>query len=129
MKDLFEGKFDMRMYFITNMYLSSIQKGIQGAHALSELIMKINDSASMRATSAIDEWMMRDKTIIVLNGGNWMSLLDLISRFETIPNCLFAPFYEDQDSLGGALTAIAVLTPKNMDPELFNILYLLDLAT
>lgn len=124
----------MRMYFITNMYLSSIQKGIQGAHALSELFVKINstsmsgDGYNFAEFDAMTEWMMEDKTIIVLNGGNQRSLLGLISKFETIPNCLFAPFYEDQDSLGGALTAIAVLTPKDMDPALFNLLYPLDLA-
>lgn len=105
-----------RFYSFTNMYLSSLQKGIQTAHAVSEMSIKEHSQA---ANKVYNEWATSDKTIIVLNGGSQKSLDDI---FKTIYDYVsfycnfsypFVNFYEDKDSLNGALTCVGIILPED----------------
>lgn len=53
----------MRMYFLLNMYLSQIQRGIQSAHCALEYAEKYWDTPEYR------EFVTQHKTMILLNGG------------------------------------------------------------
>lgn len=97
----------MRLYTFTNMYLSDIQKGIQTAHLVHELMLgKSDDSMTV-------EWATNHKTIIVLNGG-FSSNLDALMNVLGQTGYEVAEFTESQEALGGALTVVGVVLPEKI---------------
>lgn len=113
-----------RFYSFTNMYLSSIQKGIQTAHAVSEMYDTYRELAGTKssfgkAKEALDEWAKSDKTIIVLDGGNSATLSELYNNLRCVIDTYEFPypvvnFYEDEQSLNGALTAVGIVLPESV---------------
>jgi hypothetical protein len=105
-----------RLYSLTNMYLSSIQKGLQTAHVVSEL--------SLFKRTAYQRWAESDRTIIILNGGNCADLesfeqflLDLQEEHSHNNSKKFWPwaaFREDAQSLNGAITAVGIILPESV---------------
>lgn len=100
----------MRLYCFTNMYLSSIQNGIQPLHATVEMFLKYHNQASIQHRLLYD-WANFHKTVIVLNGGpteNFFDIDEVVSQTE-YP---YASFYEP--GLSGALTCICVVVPTKI---------------
>lgn len=56
---------EYRMYVLSERHLSPVQKAIQGAHALVEYQLEHGD------TDEYKQWSKNDKTLIVLDGGNY----------------------------------------------------------
>ena len=117
----------MRLYSLTNYYLSSIQKGIQTAHLVSELSRMDREHAlgkGKRSPSTMfREWADHHKTIILLNGGNSARLgyfhnaMISLAPGQTVRIADEFPvvyFREDEDSLNGALTAVGVILPESV---------------
>ncbi len=133
----------MRAYFFGNMYLSSIQQGIQAQHTTSELFIKnreidlyeytketgdnppksLVDSA--KKTELLYEWAREHKTSILLNGVFSSTLRELIARFNTKHNPYpWTYFCEDEDAIGplvpttdgsgGALTCVGIILPEKI---------------
>lgn len=98
----------MRAYFFTNMYLSSIQNGIQTAHCLSNLFL-IYTHLQNKKTEQLFQWAENYQTIIVLNGGDSDNLIDINNVIATL-DLPFANFYEG--GLGNTLTTIGVIVPE-----------------
>jgi hypothetical protein len=102
-----------RLYCLTNIYISSLQKGLQTAHVVSDLALAARgDSAADQVFSA---WASQDRTIIILNGGNSLSL----ERWQQwLQQCgqrwPWAAFREDQQSLNGAITAVGMIVPESV---------------
>lgn len=101
----------MRLYTFTHMYLSDIQKGIQSAHIVAELV---NLPKTNLMELHFSYWSKRDKTIIVLNGGNCQSLEKIFNYLSTETTLQIVKFHEDEQSLNGALTAVGVLIPPSI---------------
>lgn len=104
----------MRAYFFTNMYLSPIQKGIQTAHATTELFVKYDRRTSLG--EALYEWAGFHKTMIVVDGG---AQGDMRQTYDTIINTVghihpHSSFFEDTYSLNGAFTAFAIVLPAQI---------------
>ena len=105
----------MRGYFFGNFYLSSIQQGIQAAHAVTKLFANTPENTKER--DMLEEWGNNHVTKILLNGGNQKNLELLFDVFsELAPYCSVpvTKFYEDQDSLGGALTCVGMVLPEEI---------------
>ena len=109
----------MRLYSITNMYMSGIHAGIQTQHSTVELFVKypLTNSATSHQGMVISDWAKYHKTTVVLNGGMHNSLLEVLKLFEiweknepyeVLP---FAPFYEP--GVNDALTSISVVMPQD----------------
>ena len=103
----------MRLYSFVNYYLSPLQHGLQTAHCVSELSVAgyAPDSLEFKI---YNEWATKHKTIIICNGGNSGMLHDTWLEMFTICSKLKLPlvkFYEDEQSLNGALTSVAVVVP------------------
>ncbi len=94
----------MRLYSFVNFYLSSIQQGIQTAHLVGEMSQGAH-------TGQFDVWANSFKTIIVLNGGNNKSLLDLRTTLQAYSEFPVGSFSEDDESLGGVLTCVGIIVP------------------
>ena len=112
-----------RMYTFTNIYLSSIQKGIQSAHCITDMIVKYDkpfitffNRTPTPQTDMLNHWMKNDKTMIVMNGGGDGSLEELHNFFMRGVDCMFpfAKFNEDDYSLNGALTCVGILLPERI---------------
>lgn len=104
----------MRCYHLCNFYLSSIQQGIQSAHAQMELFNKYTYDDDPQEDLLFD-WSKNHKTMIVLNGGMLSDMVESLEFLEDDQNEYpFAPFYESGEVLGGILTNIAIILPEKI---------------
>ena len=111
----------LRCYTFGNMYMSSIQQGIQAAHAIGELFVKYNPldaGASAHYANTIDmlyTWASSHKTMICLNAGmdSEMRLVQELLQRSDNPHA-WAAFYESTEALGGLLTNIAIILPESV---------------
>jgi hypothetical protein len=101
--------------------LSSIQQGIQSGHAAMELVNKYYDNQN--PTYVVDEhnwevvldWIQNDKTIVCLNGGNSESMFEWEKFLNTYENPFpWVSFHEDESSMEGILTSIALILPARI---------------
>lgn len=101
----------MRLYSICNMYLSSIQNGIQTQHSTVRLFRKYQLQNNVKMLSEIYDWSDNHETTIVLNGGmtEHMDALILLIEASGLP---WAPFYEP--GIGNAMTSISVVIPEKL---------------
>jgi len=112
----------MRAYFFGNMYLSSIQQGLQAAHVLAEMFVKYetkciieNKYDSNNVSAYLKEWGTQHKTIILLNGGYSETLNGLCNFFDNVENPYpWSYFNEGQDALNGALTSVGIILPERI---------------
>lgn len=103
---------EYRCYTFGNMYLSSIQQGIQAAHAIAELAMKTHLYDGSREFA---EWALSHKTIVCLNAGDESALLEIETFFaESRTGLPWAAFRESKEALGGSLTCLAIIIPSNI---------------
>ncbi|UZZ64386.1 hypothetical protein A54_146 [Septuagintavirus sv54] len=108
-----------RMYVLVNSYMMGIQAGIQAAHAAANLVGHYGFAYADRYDdryNLVDQWQSKDQTMILLNGGYQSKMLNFAEGFlapniEKIP---YAFFCEENDSLNGALTAIAFILPQHL---------------
>jgi hypothetical protein len=112
---------EYRFYSFVNMYLSPMQKGIQTAHAVSEMFSYYEVLSGLPSEELLSysDWAREDKTVIVLDGGNqnglfalYDDLVDIIKNHKV--NIPVIKFHEDVQSLNGALTAVGILLPKEI---------------
>jgi len=108
----------MRCYHFSNMYLSSIQVGIQSAHAQMELFVKYNPSKAKADGMAVDllyEWAERHKTMICLNAGFNSEMLKIAAFLKSEDNPYpWSTFCESEEAMGGLLTNIAIVLPERI---------------
>jgi len=74
----------MRFYAFGNMYLSSIQQGIQAGHVIGDMAVKYNGRAGWQdgQDEMYYDWAAEHKTMILLNGGFSQDLLEFNSFLE-----------------------------------------------
>lgn len=120
----------MRCYHFGNFYLSSIQQGIQAAHAQMELFVKyqdtginyaedyqptINEIAYQQKVDDLYDWAENHKTMVCLNGGALQDLKNIEELMESLENKYpWSTFYEDEYSLGAILTNVAIVLPEEI---------------
>ena len=101
-----------RLYGIINLYLNGVQAGIQAAHAISEMSVEYTDRVVTNLW--YDQWVRKDKTIILLDGGYQSNLQRIYDLAQKIPSLPQAKFHEEEAALNGALTAVAIVLPEYM---------------
>lgn len=104
----------MRAYFFGNMYLSSIQQGIQAAHATHDMFVAYRDRPGA-ASDFLWEWATNHKTMILLNGGYAETIQELVDFFMLDGNPYpWSDFREEEASLNGALTTVGIVLPEKI---------------
>lgn len=104
----------MRAYFFTNMYLSSIQQGIQPLHCLVELMLAPWPD---HVAGIVADWAENHKTVICLNGGPAGSIAEIYDRLKHLGKDLDLPygfFCEDEWSLSGTMTTCGIIVPESI---------------
>ena len=108
----------MRAYFWGNMYLSSIQQGIQSLHCLSEMYIKYRVEKKGWSTDSCDmlyEWGKNYKTVVILNAGEMSALEDVEDLIGSDENpYAWTSWSESPESLNGALTSVGIILPERM---------------
>lgn len=104
----------MRYYGFSNYYLSQIQIGIQNLHC----VVEIQQHYKLRSCTGIlqyDEWAENHKTVVLLNGGNQESLIDLYNFLHDPNNPYpYSYFREDEQSLNLCLTCVGIILPEKI---------------
>jgi len=105
----------MRMYFFGNMYLSSIQQGIQAAHVVTEMFNENPLESGTDQVEILYEWSHDHKTMILLNGGYGSNLHDLVDFFDQDDNPYpFSYFKESEAALDNAITSVGIILPEKI---------------
>lgn len=103
-----------RLYsFVNHLYMNEKQWGIQTAHCVSTMSVQ----AKKDQLAMYEEWAETEPTIIMCEGGNVAMLHDLYTRLKSLADSLGLPcvkFHEDEQSLGGVITSVAVLVPDTL---------------
>ena len=104
----------MRGYFLTNMYLSPIQRGIQSAHCIHDMYETYLGTGRFQpGAELLHTWAQDHKTMIVLNGGTsdeLQAMFDFLMR--NIEDYPFEKFNEP--GIGGALTCVGIILTQRM---------------
>lgn len=112
---------NLRGYVFGNMYLSTIQQGIQGEHVLGEMVVKylnphvIATSGVTKQGITLYDYLDKHKTTIHLNAGYSSELRLLIDHFESSQNPYpWSYFCESEEALDGALTGVGIVLPESI---------------
>lgn len=111
---------ELRAYYFGNMYLSSIQQGIQAAHATADMFVRyqpfITDEECDQPCdqySMLTDWAANHKTMILLNAGYSAEIHDLVQFFDNVENPYpWSSFYESHDALDNAITTVGIVLPE-----------------
>lgn len=108
----------MRAYFFGNMYLSSIQQGIQAGHVIAELFQKYPvgpGSTKGPHYNILMAWARDHKTMVLLNAGYSSELWLLRDSFSQQDNPYpWAFFHESEEALDKAFTSIGIVVPERI---------------
>ena len=106
----------MRAYFFGNMYLSSIQQGIQAGHCIADMFIRYTNGLKPGSKDQmLYEWAEEHKTMILLNGGYDSTIHDLTTFFENINNPFpWVDFYESADAMNGLQTTVGIILPEHI---------------
>ncbi len=112
----------MRAYFFGNMYLSSIQQGIQAQHCTGEFAVNYNPALAADGKlycedpekyAMLMDYLDNHKTSILLNGGYSENLHRLVDSLAVEENPYpWAFFHESEEALDSALTCVGIILPE-----------------
>jgi len=118
-----------RAYFFGNMYLSSIQQGIQAGHVIGEMTASYWGRDDEQA-NMFYKWAREDKVMILLNAGygenihNMEDLFEGTNDYDDEPRLSthydgyspypFGVFSESGEALDGAKTCFGVILPEKI---------------
>lgn len=113
---------EWRSYHLGNYYMSSIQQGIQAAHAQMELFNKYGSikiksptKDHMQKLGYLYTWSINHKTMICLNGG---ANKELNQAWEIVDNennpYPYSVFTESKDAMNGMLTNVCFVIPSRI---------------
>ena len=112
----------MRCYIFGNMYLSSIQQGIQAKHCGDEMVVKYAPkldadggwiSPNIEKYHQLIDYLAEHKTVICLSAGYSSTLHEIYARLKSAADnpYPFAKFHESEEALDGALTCVGIVIP------------------
>jgi hypothetical protein len=96
-----------RAYFWGNFYLSSIQQGIQAGHVIG------NMAISCQENSDFIQWADEDKTMILRNGGDHISLYNFVTDLQIQGGEYSWDYFEESgDALSNSITSVGIILPN-----------------
>jgi hypothetical protein len=106
---------EYRFYsFVAGLYLSPLQCGLQTAHAVAAM-STYPDIREEDGISLYQRWAQFDQTIIICNAMNSRGVentFKALSPFAELFKLPMSQFYEDEESLNNAATAVGIIVPR-----------------
>lgn len=99
------------MYVLVERHLSSIDKGIQAAHAIANYSQILQAQKNFEKRKNYLKWIKNDKTIILLNGGTAIELEEIYNKL--IEKDIYCKKFVEPD-LNNLITAIAILVDERV---------------
>lgn len=109
-----------KLYVWVNSKLSSLQKGLQSAHVVHELVAEylLDPDAGQPEREELTNWVRRGKIVVVLEGGSHGELSEMVDFFGEMPEDDDYPFgYFIEDDLNEAITAVGIVLDAEWDRE------------
>jgi hypothetical protein len=104
-----------RAYYFGNMYLSSIQQGIQALHCTSEMYLKYDPRNPSPQSAGLRIWGEQDKTVVLMNGGDCAALEKIANKLASLDNpYAWAEWNEGRTDLNSALTCVGIILPPRI---------------
>ncbi len=104
-----------RAYYFGNMYLSSIQQGIQALHCTSEMYLRYDPRNPSAQGAGLRLWGENDKTVVLLNGGDHSALIKIQEYLDSVDNpYAWADWCEGDPDLNGAMTCVGIILPPRI---------------
>lgn len=113
---------ELRMFTFGHFMLSSIQQGIQAAHAITNLFTYYHrNDGGVHDTEEADilySWATQHETLVCKNGGDTEALEDILNNLNVDENYLpFQDFNESSGALNDSITCIAIVVPERLYDE------------
>lgn len=105
----------LRTYVLLHTYFKSLLNGVQGGHACVEMSVKYDPGSTEERLYR--QWARVDKTLLYLDGGvslHMHALLGQLLSLDENAHLPWAHFVEDEATLEGMLTAVAVILPESI---------------
>ena len=104
-----------RAYYFGNMYMSSIQQGIQALHCTSEMYLKYVPTQMSDQANDLYDWGSIHKTVVLLNGGDHSALIAIADFLDSPGNpYAWAEWNEGDPDLNGAMTCVGIILPARI---------------
>lgn len=110
---LFVGE-ELRLYSFCNFYYSSIQQGIQTGHMSDNMTVKYMGYPDNYAPKNVwQEWITNHKTYIVLNSGDYDSIIENGNKLLAVAHQLNLPYADFiEPGVGNVRTTYGVVVPE-----------------
>ena len=107
-----------KLYVWVNSKISPLQKGIQAAHVIPELVnvYMLDLSSDESSREEFINWVRQGKVIVVLEGGTHYDLSSLYDMFTSMPDDDHYPFEQFCESdLKYSVTAVGIVLDEQWD--------------
>lgn len=105
----------LRTYVLLHTYFKSLLNGVQGGHACVEMSVKYDPGTP--ESLVYRQWARVDKTLLYLDGGVSLHMHAILGQLQSLDENAHLPwahFVEDEATLEGMLTAVAVILPESI---------------
>lgn len=119
---------ELRMFTFGHFMLSSIQQGIQAAHAITNMFTFYHRPDTSETASPEGEvlysWANQHETIVCKNGGDTEALEDILTMLNVDDNYLpFHEFRESHGALNESITCVAIVVPERIFKDGITVVY------
>lgn len=113
---------DLRMFTFGHFMLSSIQQGIQAAHAITNMFTFYTSDDPER--DILYSWATEQETLVCKNGGDSDALQDIVDMFNVDENYLpVSEFRESAGALNESITCVAIVVPERLFKDGIRVVY------
>lgn len=109
---------ELRMFTFGHFMLSSIQQGIQAAHAITEMFVNYPEDSDDPVAGPLYKWAEDHKTLVCKNGGDTEALDEIHDLFtDEDNNYPWHWFSESSKALNSSITCVAIVLPERIFAE------------
>lgn len=104
---------ELRAYYFGNLYMSSIQQGIQSLHTTAEMFIKYRQTFLNSQAEYLLEWATDHKSVILKQAG-YSSDLEVIRQFFYADENPYPWAYFREEGVADALTCVGIILPEKV---------------
>lgn len=103
---------ELRAYYFGNLYMSSIQQGIQSLHTTAEMFCKYRVNPGV-LEEVLHDWGVNHKTVILKQAGYSRDLREIVDLFKHDENPYPWAWFAEE-GVDDALTCVGIILPEKV---------------